>query len=323
MNKLMIFLKGLLMGACDVVPWVSGGTIAFITGIYERLIDSIHEFDMKAVVLFFSWKWKTLWNKIDWWFLFTLLLGIFVAIISFAKLIDFLLVEYPVQLRATFAGLLIASVVIIIRHIPKWTPKLGTLVVAWVVVGYVFTALPLLQTEPTLVSTFGAGAVAIMAMVLPGISWSYILLMLNHYQHIIGTLVSIIDGMQEVLMLIFAGEFSIARIHMSILPWMTVIVFALWAAIGVILFVKLLHWVKEHYHDELIAVLIGIMIGALHKVRPWKEAFETYVDRHGEIKPLIEANILPSTVVEWLAGFAFVTIGLGLVIGIEKLAKRK
>ena len=126
------------------------------------------------------------------------------AIISFAKLIDYLLVAYPVQLWAIFAGLLIASIVIIARHLPKRTIALVLWVVVGVVIGYVFTSLPLLQTEPTLLSTFGTAAIAISAMILPGISGSYILLMLNHYQHIIGTLVDIIDGMREVFMIVAA-----------------------------------------------------------------------------------------------------------------------
>ena len=110
---------------------------------------------------------------------------------------------------------------------------------------------------------------------------------------------------------------------MTTLPWSTVFVFALGAVVGIILFVKLLYWVKEHYHDQLIAVLIGIMVGALHKVRPWKKVLETYIDRHGDIKPLVEANVLPNTVIEGLIGFAFVALGLALVIGIEKAAKNK
>lgn len=322
MNKVIVFLKGLLMWACDVVPWVSWGTIAFITWIYEQLIDAIHAFDVQALKLLFTWKRVTLWQKINGWFLFPLILGILTAIISFAKLIDYLLVAYPTQLRAIFAGLLIASVIIVSRHLKQRNRTLCIRAILGILIGYVFTSLPLLQAEPTLISTFFAAAVAIMAMILPWISGSYLLLMLNHYQYIIQTLVDLIDGMKDVLLIAGSGDISLARTHMQTLPRATVFVFIAGAVCGILLFVRLLHWLKANYHDQLIAVLTGIMVWALHKVRPWKEAVETYVDRHGDVKTLLEAKILPPTVSDALLGLALAVLWFLVVMGIEKISQK-
>lgn len=147
--------------------------------------------------------------------------------------------------------------------------------------------------------------------------------MLNHYQHIINTLVATIDGIKEVILLAADGLWSGAWYHFTTLPWDTLFSFALGAAIGVIVFVKLLHRVKKHYHDQLIAVLIGLMIGALHKVWPYKKVLEEFTDRHGEVRPLIEQNILPPTRESALWGIAFVVLGMVLVLGIDFLAKKK
>ena len=323
MNTFVIFVKWLLMGACDVVPGVSWGTMAFITGIYERLIDAIHAIDVKAIKLFFTGKRKQFFKKIDAWFLFPLVLGIFTAIISLAQLIHYLLETHPVAIWATFGGLLIASIVIIARHLPQWTKALVLRAFVGTIIGYVLTSLPITQIEPNNVTTFVAGAIAIMAMVLPGISGSYILLMLNHYQHIINTLVSTIDGVKEGIALMVNGLWEWALYHMSLLPWDTLIVFMFGALVWVIAFVKILHWIKAHYHDQLIAVLIGLMIGALHKVWPWKEVVQTFTDRHGDVKPLIEQNILPISGSSALFGLLFVVLGAGVILIIEYIATYK
>lgn len=310
------------MWACDVVPWVSWGTIAFITWIYEQLLDSINAFDLKALKLFFSLKWKTLWHKINGWFLFTLMFGIFVAIISLAKLIQFMIATQPVIIRSLFLGLLMASIIVVAKHVPKRSMRLVSLTIAWAIFWYIGTSLPLTQLEPTMWSTFGAWMIAIMAMILPWISGSYILLMLNHYQHIINNLVATVDWVKEAIMLVFNNQWLWAWDHLWTLPRDILWVFIAGAFIWIIFFVKLLHWIKSHYHDQLIAVLIWIMLWALHKVWPRKEVISTYVDRHWETKTLLETNIIPSTLSSFFTWIAFMLLWIWLIVVIQYFANK-
>lgn len=203
---------------------------------------------------------------------------------------------------------MLASIWVVARTVQGWNTKLF----AWLILGGVFgwfaTTLPVLHVQPSMLSTFFAGMIAIMAMVLPGISGSYLLLIANHYQHIISTLVAVIDGVKESLILFTDGLWQGAWDHLWTLPWATLMVFIAGALVGVIAFVKILHRIKDHYHDQLIAVLIGIMIGALNKVRPRKSTVSTYIDRHGEVKPLLEKNILPDSFEGLVRGFVFILV---------------
>ncbi len=291
MNKVFLFLKGLMMWACDVIPGVSGWTIAFITGIYDELIDSLHAFNLKTLKLLFQLKIKQVWKAINGNFLVILFWWIFVAILTLAKLISMLLENHPTKVRAFFFGLILVSVFLLKRSIKKFKTRYLVLLAIWVLVWFWITSLPQVTIWSGNMSVFFSWAIAIMAMILPGISGSYILLILGQYQNVLSKVVESTAGNTEAML--------------------SLGIFMLWAVIGLLAFAKVLHYIKERRHDQMIIVLAGFMIGSLNKVRPRKQTIETYIDRHDEVQPLIEKNILPSS---WEQ--ALIALGLALVGGI-------
>lgn len=288
----VLTLKGMGMGAADVVPGVSGGTIAFIVGIYEELINSIKSIDFKTLKLFFTLKWGSFWRGINGNFLFSVLLGILISVFSLAKLITFLLAVYPVLVWAFFFGLVIASTYFVSKRIKIWDWKRWLSFIAGACIAYYITVATPSQTPETLPFIFLCGAIAICAMILPGISGSFILLLLGKYEFIMNA----VKSLDVVIMLVFACG----------------------AAIGLILFSNVLSYLLRKFHDITIALLTGFMLGSLNKVWPWKETLETFIDSHGIAKPLVEQNILPNEYV-WQA-VVLMVIGFLLVYIIEKIS---
>lgn len=302
MSRILLILKWLLMWACDVVPWVSGGTIAFITGIYDELIDALHWFNLETVKLLFKWKIKSFWKNIHWNFLLSVFWGIFVAILTLAKLINYLLETYPVLIRAFFFGLIVASAIILRKSIKKYKMRYILLLLIWIVVGFIVTWLPVMNLWSGSLTMFVSGAIAIVAMILPWISGSYILVILWQYQEILGHVVSLTGWNLK-----------------AILP---IIIFMVWAVVWLLSFAKLLHWIKSRWHDQMVIVLIWFMLWSLNKVRPWKETVETFVDRHGEIHPLVQNNIMPVFSNEVISAISIALWGFIVVVGIDYLAKK-
>ena len=267
-NYPLLVLKGIGMGAADVIPGVSGGTIAFITGIYEELVGAIRSFDLTALRLLGRFDLRGFWRHIHGGFLFSVLAGIAISVFSLAKLMKYLLESYPIFVWSFFFGLIIASSWLVAREVKRW--GIGTVValVAGAVAAYVITVLSPASTPDAWWFIVLSGAVAICAMILPGISGAFILLLLGKYQYIMTAI----------------GELN--------LP--VILIFAVGAVAGIVSFSHLLSWLLKHWHDCTIAVLMGFMIGSLNKVWPWKEAVETFVDSHGKTMPLIEHNITPN-----------------------------
>lgn len=261
-------IKGYCMGAADVIPGVSGGTMAFILGIYEELLASIRSFDLQFLKLLSQFKIKEATNHTSWRFLAALFLGIFLAVFSLARLLSWLLQDHPVLIWSFFFGLILASVYTVGKHLQKWTwpvliwISLGT-VGSWLLVGLV----PV-NTPETPWFIFLSGAIAICAMILPGISGSFILVILGKYAYLLEAV-----NKRDILPLIIA---------------------AAGAGVGLITFVRFLNWLLKRYRDPTLAVLTGLMLGALRKVWPWKETLETITDSHGKLLPISQANTLPS-----------------------------
>jgi putative membrane protein len=264
-----LFLKGVLMGAADIVPGVSGGTIAFITGIYERLLLSLQSILPALIELIKDRKFSCFWKTINGSFLITLFSGILLSVIIFAKLIAYLLVTHPVPLWSFFFGLIVASVAIIGKQISEWNIRLFISVVAGVLIAYCLTQLSPASVEHSYLNAFLSGLVAICAMILPGISGSFILVMLGTYSFILG---AIKDFDVFVLMIFTSG-----------------------CLIGLLSIANVLVWAFSHFRNVTLALLTGFMIGALTKVWPWKEVLTYREDRHGRLLPLLEQNVLPDT----------------------------
>lgn len=291
----VLMLKGMGMGAADVVPGVSGGTIAFIVGIYDELINSIKSINLESLKLFFSGKWATFWKKINGNFLFFLLAGIGISVFSLAKLITWLLVNQPILVWSFFFGLVLASTWFVSKDIKEWKSwKTWVAFVIGAVVAFYITVATPAETPSNLLFIFLCGAIAICAMILPGISGSFILVLLGKYFFI-----------------------------MDVVKTLDVVVIAVFGAgvcIGITSFSHILSYALAHFRNITLAVLTGFMLGSLNKVWPWKEVVETFVDSHGEVKPLIETNILPNAHVP--EAIVLMVAGFFLVYFLEKLSAK-
>jgi putative membrane protein len=250
-------------------------------------------------------------------FLLPLLLGIATSILSLAKIITHLLETYPEALWAFFFGLVLASSLIIVKEVKQWKPSTIFTLIAGIIIAYFIVSMSVLQTPNNLLFIFFSGAIAIVAMILPGISGSYILLVLDKYRYIIGIVSSIPDGLKGMM-----GEQGIvdgffhAQFHV-------LAVFAVGCVLGLISFAKVLRWLLHQYYDITMASLTGFMIGSLYKVWPWKVVLEYFTDRHGKQRPLEEANILPTTFDSYFyTCIGMAVFGFAIVYIIEKIAKK-
>lgn len=288
----LLTLKGIGMGAADVVPGVSGGTIAFIVGIYEELIDSIKSINLTSLKMLCSLKFSRFWKAVNGNFLLAILSGIGLSVLSLAKLITYLLVQEPVLVWSFFFGLVLASIWFVSREVAQWNAKTVIAFAAGAVAAYAITITTPAETSNDLWFIFLCGAIAICAMILPGISGSFILVLLGKYFFIMDA----VKSLRISVLLVFAGG----------------------SVIGISLFSRALSYALHRFHDITIAILSGFMLGSLNKVWPWKETIETYIDRHGVAKPLIETNILPDRQLWEAIGLAFA--GFAIVYLLERLS---
>ena len=296
---LLVGLKGIGMGAADVIPGVSGGTIAFMTGIYEELVGSINNINGTAVKLLFKGRFRDFWKHINGNFLISVIAGILISIMSLAKLMTYLLSHLPVPTWAFFFGLIVASSVFILRDIKAWKLGDGLMLVLGIVLGVVVCTLSPTETPDALWFIFLSGAIAICAMILPGISGSFILLILGKYEFMLSTLTKILSGDGVAL------DFAV------------VVIFILGALVGILAFSKFLHWLLARYHRSTLLVLAGFIIGSLVKVWPWSDmatVTEAQLLRTGSIAE-IDMQV-PAAVICCIVGAALVTV-------LELIALRK
>ena len=282
-QSLSIIFKGLAMGAADVVPGVSGGTIAFISGIYEELIITIHNIDLGIFKTLKKEGVKKVWHQYNLGFLASLFTGIAISILSLAKIITWLLGQYPVLVWSFFFGLVIASIIYIAKQITNYSPKtIIALVLAGVFSYGITLAEPTADTE-SIWFLFFAGFIAIIAMILPGISGAFILLLIGGYTVVIGA----INQFSEAI-----STFNISSLGNALLK---IGVFGLGAIAGLKVFSGILNWMFANHKNTTLAVLTGFIIGALNKIWPWKEVVQYRINKHGEEIPFIERSILPGS----------------------------
>lgn len=312
-----IFFRGIAMGAADVVPGVSGGTIAFITGIYEELLRSIKSIDVEAFRILFSSGPKAFWQKVNGTFLLSLFAGIIFSVLSLAKIITYLLEFHPVLIWSFFFGLIIASAIYIGKDIPKWTISNSfALIIAALVAFYITLASPT-QGPDSLWYIFLSGFIAICAMILPGISGSFILLLMGSYPIVLGTVSDTLSALK-------VGEWSLV-----ISGTLLIAVFILGCLFGLLSFARLLSWLFEGYRNLTLAILTGFMVGSLNKVWPWKETIKTRINSKGEEVPFLQENILPAAYEQihnepsqLLPAIVLMLFGFGIVFLIEGIANK-
>ncbi|MDM8529489.1 DUF368 domain-containing protein, partial [Anaerolineales bacterium HSG24] len=283
--------------SADVVPGVSGGTMAFILGIYEELINSIKTFTMPDTIknlLRFDVKWAI--AELPWRFLLSLGTGIIMAIIIMARPLEWLLENQPVMLWSFFFGLIVASIIVVRNRVEVWNVQTYIGLVVGTIFGYLVITLVPVETPNTPLAIFLSGTIAISAMILPGISGSFLLVILGKYEQILGAV-----NDRDILTLLW---------------------FVLGTAVGIVTFAQVVSWLFKRYQDQTISFLIGLMVGSLVKIWPWKETLQTYTKSSGEVIPLVQANTPPPMSMELVIAIVLALIGFSLVISMERWAAK-
>ncbi|MEL7124382.1 MAG: DUF368 domain-containing protein [Bacteroidota bacterium] len=307
-SKLVLALKGMAMGIAEIIPGVSGGTIALITGIYENLIEAIKSILGPEVwVTLKNEGLKSAWQRAQGEFLVFLLFGMAIGVIGGAFFIDFLLEEYPILLWAFFFGLIIASAIYVARQVNKWNVANVIALILGIVVAYLITVLSPAQGSSSLVAVFFAGAIAISALILPGISGSFILLLMGMYTLIIPSIKSALKNQDSESLIIL-------------------VVFALGCLLGLATFSRVLSWLFKRFKDITMAVLAGFMIGSLNKIWPWRNVISTRINSSGEEVPFIEKSVFPGAYEgdekQVVLAIVMMIVGFVLVFALERLGKK-
>lgn len=297
----VIALKGMAMGAADVVPGVSGGTIAFISGIYEELLSSISNINLKLLKTLKKEGLASAWDQVNGNFLAVLFVGIFISIVSLAKMISWLLVHHPILVWSFFFGLVLASVIYIAKQVTQWNLASGILLMLGAILAYYITTLnPLVSEHSSMSFMFLAGAIAICAMILPGISGSFILVLLGAYKPVLAAV-----NNRDFITIAFVG---------------------LGAIVGLLTFSRVLKYLFENYKNYTLVVLTGFIIGSLNKIWPWKKVLTYRTNSHGEQVPFNELSISPFSYdgnPQLMYATMLAVIGFGLILLLEKLAVKK
>lgn len=300
-DYLLLYIKGIAMGGADVIPGVSGGTVAFITGIYEELIDSLKSIDMDAVRLLLSFRIRDFWKRINGNFLVAVLAGIITSLLTLSRLMTYLLEHHPISLWSFFFGLIMVSSPLILRDIKRWNIAAVLAFILGIAIAYTITILSPTQTPTNLFFIFFCGALAICAMILPGISGAFVLLLIGKYEYMINALIN----------------FDIP----------VIMVFVIGCFLGLTSFSHVLSWILKHYRYPSLALLAGFMIGSLNKVWPWKEVTAFRLNHEGIQVPAFDKSVLPGRYLEVTGqdpkifyAILFAAVGIFLVVAIEKTA---
>ncbi len=316
-SSILLFFKGFAMGAADVVPGVSGGTIAFITGIYETLLESISKFDKSIFSIWKSDGFKAVWKHINGSFLIVLLLGIGTSLVSLAKLVEYLLHNHGIPVWSFFFGLVLASVWLVGKTVEKWNLKSILALIFGTIVAYTITILPPFAESSNLLYIFFCGSIAICAMILPGISGSFILILLGAYLTVLGAISNLTSAI---------GKLDINEILNN---GAIIGVFILGCIVGILSFSRLLNYLFKKSKNIVIAVLTGFLIGSLNKIWPWKQTLTSFIKHQGEaneeIVPLTQKNLSPmvyedmtgSNPMLWQA-IVFMLIGISILVVLDR-----
>ena len=300
-DYIIISLKGMAMGAADVVPGVSGGTIAFISGIYEELLNSISSFKFSLINVLKHEGIKVVWKKINGSFLLALFIGICFSVLSLAKLIENLLENHPILIWSFFFGLVLASIIYIAKQIKLWNIKCYLYLIFGLIFAYYITTLnPVITQNSSPWFLFLAGMIAICAMILPGISGSFILVLLGAYKPILNAI--------------------------NTKDFLSIIIFMAGAVLGLLTFSRVLKWLFSTYKNYTLALLIGFIAGSLNKIWPWKETISWRTNSKGIEVPFTTTSVSPFSFdgdSKLLMAGLLAIIGFGLILLLEKLAVKK
>lgn len=314
LEYLGIVARGICMGASDIVPGVSGGTMAFILGIYEELVDSIRTIGRPNFLqVALKFRIKELFQILNWEFLLSVAIGILIAIVTLSSALETLLLNQPVYLWSFFFGLVLASVLVVSKRIKEWQPALFATLLIGAVGAYLIVGLVPVQTPDEWWFLLLSGAIASCALILPGVSGAFLLVLLGKYQYVLAAVNDLREGdLAAAVPIIFVG---------------------IGAAIGLVTFAQFLSWLFKRYHDLTVALLIGLMVGSLRKIWPWKmdldwlrDSLGNFVlDSNGHRLVIKQANVLPdlsgsTAITEFAIALVLALIGISAILFIDRLA---
>lgn len=317
-QRLILFFKGMLMGAVDLVPGVSGGTIAFIVGIYEEFLATIDKLSLSFFKVWRKEGFVNAWKTYNLGFLTILLSGVGLSIVSLAKVITYLIASYPILVWAFFFGLIIASVIYIVRQMKPWSllDWIGCLVT--VGFAYWLTIIKPLGGSDSLWFFFFAGFLGIIALILPGISGAFILLLIGAYTPVLTTLTASLDALSQWNVSVLMSE------------GLKLVMFLVGMLVGIKIFSRVLTYLFEHFKNITFAIMTGFMVGSLNKIWPWKEVLEYRMNSKGEQEPFLEESILPGRYQEIynvdpqiLGATILMVVGFALILLVDVAAKKK
>jgi len=299
-DYLIISLKGIAMGAADAVPGVSGGTIAFISGIYEELISSISNIKLSLFQTLVSKGFKSFWKDLNGNFITALMMGIIISFVSFMRLAKFLLENHPILIWSFFFGLIIASIYFVGKQINKWNISTIIALIIGAAIAFYITILPALASNNSSLYLFISGSIAICAMILPGISGSFILIILGAYK-------TLSDALHD---------FDIKKI----------LIFTFGALVGLLSFSHLLKWLFKNYHNITLALLTGFIFGSLNKVWPWKETLTCHTNSKGIKTAVLQESVSPFSFngeSQIVFAVTLMIIGFLTIFILEKIGSKK
>ncbi|NJB37617.1 DUF368 domain-containing protein [Croceivirga sp. JEA036] len=294
----IISLKGMAMGAADVVPGVSGGTIAFISGIYEELISSINNINLSLIKTLRKEGFKACWKQLNGNFLVALFIGIFISVLSLAKFLSWLLANEPILLWSFFFGLVVASIFLVGKEIKQWNAMSIIILIVGAVGAYLITTIPPSENVDSIPYLFLSGALAVCAMILPGISGAFILVLLGSYK-------TILDAVHQ------RDLITIATVGFG-------------AVFGLLSFARLLKWMFKNYKNVTLALLTGFILGSLNKIWPWKVVLETKVF-DDKVIPINEQNVSPFAFegdAQLIPAIGLAILGFSLIFILERVAAK-
>jgi putative membrane protein len=299
-DYVVISLKGIAMGAADAVPGVSGGTIAFISGIYEELISTISGINLSLFKTLKKEGISAFWKQLNGNFILSLLAGILVSYLTFMRIAKYLIENHPILIWSFFFGLIVASIFFVGRQIKTWNFPIFIGLILGTLAAYFITTLPSMASNEHPLFLFFAGALAICAMILPGISGSFILVILGAYK-------TLSDALHD---------FDLKRVAL----------FAFGALVGILSFSHVLKWLFKYYHNITLALLTGFIFGSLNKIWPWKEVLTWRENSSCKLVPLLEKSILPSTYngdPQLVLAICLMVTGFLTIFILEKIGSKK
>jgi len=320
-NPFLLTLKGVIMGAANKVPGVSGGIVAFVMGFYEEFIYSLQKFNIKALKLVFSGRFKIFYNYVNGRFLALLFLGMILSYFSISKLLDYLIERHELYVWSVFFGMIVGSIYYIYKDFKSWNTKTIAMASLGIFVGISISFLNPATQNDNLWFVFLCGMISVTGMALPGFSGSFILILLGNY---VLLLVESVNVLFDTFVFVFSGDFSFVSDPQHLRLLKVLLVFTLGSIAGLVSLSHLLSYILKHYKFKTLAIIMGFITGSLGVVWPWKKALyrkdnlgNFITDTNGE--QIIEnyQRFLPEMNTQTIYALLFIIFGAAIVIGLE------